>query len=135
MTADRTKEKLGNSMKQILHTVKANLSTLAVVAALSFTATAAHAAGSDFPLDKAPDRVNSNAALQNGAKIFVNNCAGCHSAVSVRYSSLRDIGLTDQQIKDNLILNGAKVGDVMTVAMSPKDAQAWFGNVPPDLSV
>ena len=38
-------------------------------------------------------------------------------------------------IKDNLILNGAKVGDVMTVAMTPKDAKAWFGKVPPDLSV
>ena len=90
-------------MKYILHTVKASLRAIAVTATLVLTVTAAHAAGGDYPLDKAPDRVNSNAALQNGAKIFVNNCAGCHSAVSVRYSSLRDIGLTDQQIKDNLI--------------------------------
>jgi ubiquinol-cytochrome c reductase cytochrome c1 subunit len=135
MIADRKKENLGNSMNHILHTVKVNLRAFTVVATLGFAATTVQAAGSDYPLDKAPDRVNSNAALQNGAKIFVNNCAGCHSAVSVRYSSLRDIGLTDQQIKDNLILNGAKVGDVMTVAMSPKDAKAWFGKVPPDLSV
>jgi len=135
MIADRTKEQLGISMKYILHTVKASLRAIAITATLGLAVSAAHAAGGDYPLDKAPDRVSSNAALQNGAKIYVNYCAACHSAVSVRYSSLRDIGLTDQQIKDNLILNGAKVGDVMTVAMSPKDAKAWFGKVPPDLSV
>ena len=93
------------------------------------------ASGSDFPLDNAPNRLNSNASLQNGAKIFVNYCLGCHSAVSLRYNRLRDIGLSDQQIKDNLILGDQKVGDLMTIAMNPKDAKAWFGKVPPDLSV
>ncbi|WP_207760235.1 cytochrome c1 [Polynucleobacter meluiroseus] len=88
-----------------------------------------------FPLDKAPDRVAKNASLQNGAKIFVNYCLNCHAAVSMRYNRLRDIGLTDQQIKDNLIFTDAKVGDLMTVAMNPKDAKIWFGKVPPDLSV
>jgi len=95
----------------------------------------AFAAGGDFPLDSAPNRVNNNASLQNGAKIFVNYCLGCHSAVNLRYNRLRDIGLSDQQIKDNLILGDQKVGDLMTIAMSPKDAKAWFGKVPPDLSV
>jgi ubiquinol-cytochrome c reductase cytochrome c1 subunit len=55
--------------------------------------------------------------------------------VSLRYNRLRDIGLSDQQIKDNLILGDQKVGDLMTIAMSAKDAKAWFGKVPPDLSV
>lgn len=95
----------------------------------------AFAAGGDFPLDSAPNRVNNNASLQNGAKIFVNYCMGCHSAVNLRYNRLRDIGLSDQQIKDNLLLGDQKVGDLMTIAMSPKDAKAWFGKVPPDLSV
>jgi len=95
----------------------------------------AYAAGGDFPLDNAPNRLNSNASLQNGAKIFVNYCLGCHSAVNLRYNRLRDIGLSDQQIKDNLILGDQKVGDLMTIAMNPKDAKAWFGKVPPDLSV
>ncbi|CAN1487711.1 CYT1 Cytochrome c1 [Burkholderiaceae bacterium] len=93
------------------------------------------AAGGDFPLDSAPDRLNNNASLQNGAKIFVNYCLGCHSAISLRYNRLRDIGLSDQQIKDNLILGDQKVGDLMTISMNPKDAKAWFGKVPPDLSV
>src|SRR5476649_2906035 len=31
--------------------------------------------------------------------------------------------------------NGAKLGEMMITAMPPKDAKAWFGTVPPDLSV
>jgi len=54
------------------------------------------AAGGNFPLDKAPSRVNNEAALQNGAKLFVNYCLNCHGAVSMRYNRLRDIGLTDE---------------------------------------
>ena len=111
------------------------LKKLVVVSLGSFMLSAAFAAGGDFPLDSAPNRVNNNASLQNGAKIFVNYCLGCHSAVNLRYNRLRDIGLSDQQIKDNLILGDQKVGDLMTIAMSPKDAKAWFGKVPPDLSV
>ena len=90
---------------------------------------------SEFPLDAAPKRVNSQAALQNGAKLFVNYCLNCHGAVSMRYNRLRDIGLTDEQIKQNLLFTGEKVGDMMTVAIAPKDAKAWFGATPPDLSV
>lgn len=89
----------------------------------------------DFPLDAAPKRVNSEASLQNGAKLFVNYCLNCHGAVSMRYNRLRDIGLTDEQIKQNLLFTGEKVGDMMTVAIAPKDAKAWFGATPPDLSV
>jgi ubiquinol-cytochrome c reductase cytochrome c1 subunit len=53
----------------------------------------------------------------------------------MRYSRLTDIGLTEDEIKANLILTGAKVGDTMTVAMDRADAKTWFGVVPPDLSV
>ena len=68
MIADRTKEQLGIRMKYFLHTVKAGLRALAVTATLGLAVSSAHAAGGDYPLDKAPDRVSSNAALQNGAK-------------------------------------------------------------------
>ena len=99
------------------------------------TMTSVQASGGEFPLDAAPKRVNSQAALQNGAKLFVNYCLNCHGAVSMRYNRLREIGLTDEQIKQNLLFSGEKVGDLMTVAIAPKDAKAWFGAVPPDLSV
>ena len=121
-------------MKYSLQIISA-LKKLAAVCLSTLVIGSAFAAGGDFPLDSAPNRVNNNASLQNGAKIFVNYCLGCHSAVSLRYNRLRDIGLSDQQIKDNLILGDQKVGDLMTIAMSPKDAKAWFGKVPPDLSV
>ncbi|CAN7218511.1 cytochrome c1 [Duganella sp. LjRoot269] len=86
-------------------------------------------------LDKAPDRSNDMAALQHGAKLFVNYCLNCHNASSMRYNRLRDLGLTEEQIKANLLFTGDKVGEMMTTTMNPKDAKAWFGVVPPDLSV
>ncbi|AWW47289.1 cytochrome c1 [Polynucleobacter paneuropaeus] len=121
-------------MKQILQTLKSLCQVSLLVAALGMSINVSANEGG-FPLDAAPNRVSNNASLQNGAKLFVNYCFGCHSATSVRYNRMRDIGLTDQQIKDNLILTDAKVGDLMTIAMSPKDAKVWFGKVPPDLSV
>jgi ubiquinol-cytochrome c reductase cytochrome c1 subunit len=76
-----------------------------------------------------------DAALQRGARDFVNYCLSCHSAQYMRYSRLTDIGLTEEQIKDNLMFATDKIGNPMTVAMRPSDAAAWFGAAPPDLSV
>ncbi len=88
-----------------------------------------------FPLETAPDHTRDLASLQNGAKLFVNYCLNCHAASSMRYNRMRDIGLTDEQIRDNLLFAGSKVGDLMTITMAAKDAKEWFGAVPPDLSV
>lgn len=95
----------------------------------------AMAAGATFPLDKAPNRINDMAALQNGAKLFVNYCLNCHSAAFVRYNRLRDIGLDDKQIKENLNFTSEKVGDLMKAAINPQQAKEWFGANPPDLSL
>jgi ubiquinol-cytochrome c reductase cytochrome c1 subunit len=84
-----------------------------------------------FPVEKMTDK----AALQHGAKIFVNYCLSCHSASYMRYNRMHDIGLTDDEIKTNLLLATDKVGDTMNVTLDPKDAKDWFGAVPPDLSV
>jgi ubiquinol-cytochrome c reductase cytochrome c1 subunit len=81
------------------------------------------------------ERVTDIAALQHGAKLFVNYCLNCHGAAYMRFNRLRDIDLTEQQIKDNLIFTGAKVGDLMKNAMDAKDAKDWFGGVPPDLTL
>jgi ubiquinol-cytochrome c reductase cytochrome c1 subunit len=107
---------------------------LALLAALTFGG--AHAASEGIAWDKFPtERVTDLAALQNGAKIFVNYCMGCHEASFKRYNRLRDIGLTEEQIKSNLIFTDAKVGDTMKGAMNPKNAKDWFGGVPPDLTL
>ena len=96
----------------------------------------AHAAGGGIPWDKFPkERVTDLAALQNGAKLFVNYCLNCHSAAFMRYNRMRDIGLTEEQIKKNLMFASDKVGETMKVSLDPKEAKEWFGGVPPDLTV
>jgi ubiquinol-cytochrome c reductase cytochrome c1 subunit len=109
--------------------LKNMVTTLVLLPVLAF------ASEGGFPLDHAPDRSNNMAALQNGAKLFVNYCLNCHSASAMRYSRLKDLGLTDIQIKDNLLLASDKVGDLMSTNLSVQDAKTWFGVVPPDLSV
>jgi ubiquinol-cytochrome c reductase cytochrome c1 subunit len=87
-------------------------------------------------LDKWPsERATDLVALQSGARTFVNYCLNCHSATLMRWNRLSDIGLDEKQIKANLIFSDQRVTDTMTVAMNPRDAKAWFGKTPPDLSV
>ena len=93
------------------------------------------AAGEDVRLDRAPIDEHDLTSLQRGAKIYMNYCLGCHSAGYMRYNRLEDLGLTPQQIRDNLIFTGAKLGDLMKNGMDPKDAKEWFGAPPPDLTV
>jgi ubiquinol-cytochrome c reductase cytochrome c1 subunit len=85
--------------------------------------------------DKAPNKINDMASLQNGAKLFVNYCLNCHSAAYMRYNRLQDIGLTEKQIKENLLFATDKVGETMKSAIDPKQAKEWFGANPPDLTV
>lgn len=106
-----------------------------LIATLAFVPVLALANSGGHPLDRAPERTTDLAALQNGAKLFVNYCLNCHSAASMRYNRLRDIGLTEDQIKSNLLFTGEKVGELMKTSLSAKDAKEWFGAVPPDLSV
>jgi ubiquinol-cytochrome c reductase cytochrome c1 subunit len=86
-------------------------------------------------LDEVEANVTDVASLQSGARTFVNYCLNCHSASLVRYNALRQIGLTDEQIRDNLMFTAEKIGLPMAIAMSAKDAKEWFGAAPPDLSV
>ena len=95
----------------------------------------AHAASEGIAWDKAPNKTNDLVALQNGAKLFVNYCLNCHSAAYMRYNRLKDIGLTEQQIKQNLLFTTDKVGETMVAAIDPKQAKDWFGGNPPDLTV
>ena len=95
----------------------------------------AHASSGGIPWDKAPIDVTNQASLQNGARIFVNYCLSCHSAAFMRYNRLQDIGLTEEQIKENLMFTTDKVGNVMKAAIDPIEAKKWFGANPPDLTL
>ena len=96
----------------------------------------AFGAGGEVKLDRANIDPTDAVSIQRGAKVFVNYCLNCHSASFMRYNKLMELGLSEGQIKDNLIFAAdQKVGDTMTVAMSEADGKAWFGVAPPDLSV
>jgi ubiquinol-cytochrome c reductase cytochrome c1 subunit len=104
---------------------------------LAFAALAAGPAFAEADLRLPPAPVNrlDQESLQRGARNFVNYCLNCHSAKYMRYQRLTDLGLTDQQIKDNLMFATDRIGDTMTAAIRPEDAKKWFGTAPPDLSV
>ena len=86
--------------------MKTRQSSLAAVLALrrrrSRSASESEASSSTAPRSKPDDLVS----LQRGAHAFVNYCLSCHSASYMRYNRLADLGLTEQQIRDNLILTG-----------------------------
>lgn len=99
-------------------------------------ALAVAAGGGDVHLDKAPIDLTNQQSLQRGAKWFVNYCLSCHSAQYMRYNRLgRDLGLSEEQVLENLVFTGAKVGDLMKVAVNNRDAAEWFGAAPPDLTL
>jgi len=79
--------------------------------------------------------VEREASLQRGARDLANYCLNCHGAQFMRYNRLTDLGLSEQQITDNLMFATDKIGGAMTVAMSRNDGATWFGAAPPDLSV
>jgi ubiquinol-cytochrome c reductase cytochrome c1 subunit len=107
---------------------------LTLIAALGFVA-GAHASEAGIAWDKAPNKSNDLVALQHGAKLFVNYCLNCHAAAYMRYNRLTDIGLTQQQIKDNLMFATDKVGETMNVAITADQGKLLYGVNPPDLSV
>jgi ubiquinol-cytochrome c reductase cytochrome c1 subunit len=96
---------------------------------------AAFAASEEMKLDRAPIDPRDAVSIQRGVRVFVNYCLSCHSAEAMRYNRLEDLGLSEEQIRDNLLFGSAKIGDTMRVTMRKADAQEWFGIPPPDLSV
>lgn len=103
--------------------------------ALLLVSAGALAEGEGPKLDRAPIDDHNLLSLQRGAQVFVNYCLNCHSANYMRYNRLEDLGLNAQQISDNLIFTGVKVGDLMNIAMDPKESKGWFGTTPPDLTL
>jgi len=110
---------------------------------LIFSISLAYASEHPVTLKKAHINLHDKASLQRGAKFFTNYCSGCHSLEHVRFSRTgKDIGLTDKTgavnetlVKQSLIFGDQKIGDQLNIAMTPANANLWFGVVPPDLSV
>ncbi|HHO69106.1 MAG TPA: cytochrome c1 [Gammaproteobacteria bacterium] len=87
-------------------------------------------------LDKANIDPNNKQSLQRGARTFVNYCLSCHSAAFQRYNRLaRDLDISEDDVIENLMFTGEKIGDHMTVAARKIDLKNWFGAAPPDLTL
>lgn len=94
------------------------------------------AAGEAVHLEHAGVNTRDVAALQRGAKWYVNYCFSCHSAKYMRYNRLsEDLNLSEEVVMENLVFSDAKIGDTMDIAMSPEQATKWLGKEPPDLSL
>ncbi len=95
------------------------------------------AAGGDYYIgEKVQTNIRSVDSLRNGAKIYMNYCLGCHSMNFQRYNRVADdLGLTEDEMMNGLVLTDAKFTDKMTISMSEEQAKKWFGKAPPDLSV
>jgi len=104
--------------------------------ALSFAAAPARASEEGGHMPSAGIDLNDKASLQRGAALYMNYCSGCHSLNYQRYSrTAADLGLTDQEMSDNLVFADVKLGETMGTGMNADDATKWLGKAPPDLSV
>lgn len=94
------------------------------------------AASEGAGLQAANVRVDDIAAMQRGARLFFNYCAGCHSLQYLRYSRIaEDLKIDPADVEKNLLFTGAKIGDHAMSHMPAEDAAKWFGKAPPDLSL
>ena len=106
----------------------------ALVGALLLSASALANEGGD--LQQAGNDLTDKASLQRGAKLYVSYCSGCHSLKYLRYSRIAsDLGLTEEEVMQNLNFTGGKIGDQIQVSLQEDNAKKWFGKMPPDLSL
>ncbi len=116
--------------------MKLRLGIVVATLTLSMAATAQHAPAGGLVLEPADNDVTDTASLQRGAKYVVNYCLGCHSAQYVRYSQVgAGLGLTEDELIENLMFTGERPFDTMQSALRDEDAVRWFGVAPPDLSL
>jgi ubiquinol-cytochrome c reductase cytochrome c1 subunit len=135
-TKGRALSGIGRAGTQLLSWRGSLLALSLLCAAAVFTVASPVAASEPgLRLDTAPIDPTDVASLQSGARTFANYCLNCHSASLMRWNRLMELGLTESQIKDNLMFSSDKVGELMTVTMSRKQGKQAFGAAPPDLSV
>ena len=117
--------------------------SLIIVAALLLPGLAWGAGGGQtYPNDSIEIDWSDKAAMQRGARTYVNYCMGCHALSYSRYNRVgKDLGIPDDLVRENLIFTTdkygvqTKVGALMTNTISSDYAEEAFGIVPPDLSL
>lgn len=116
------------------------LSAFSVAYAEQAPASAGAGAEKEAPVEwekwQAHNSVADRASLQRGARNFMNYCIGCHSLRFMRYQRMADdLKIPTAVLQANLIPPGSNKLDYILTSMPAADAQAWFGKVPPDLSL
>ena len=92
-------------------------------------------AGADDYNKSANVNMQDKASLQRGAKVFVNNCMGCHSIEFKRYGRMgEDLGIPEELVLKHLNFTTEEIGSQMRIAMPEEDAEDYFGIAPPDLT-
>jgi ubiquinol-cytochrome c reductase cytochrome c1 subunit len=114
-----------------------NMKKILLISALTVASPAALASGGHgAKLDPVKIDLGDKESLQRGARIFVNYCLSCHSASYMRYNRMgRDLSISEELVKENLLFAADKVGDLMKAVMPAEDAKKWFGVAPPDLTL
>ncbi len=109
---------------------------LIIASLLLLTPLLAVASSGGVHLESAGIDLTDQASLQRGAKYFANYCMGCHSLKHMRYNRMaEDLGIPETDLRQNLIFNGAKPGELMKISMRPEDGEKWFGTAVPDLTL
>ncbi len=96
----------------------------------------AFAAGGGAHLDKAGNDLTDKESLKRGFESYLNYCLGCHQLQYQRYNrTFTDLGISEEEGIANWMPTGEKSGDHITNTMPAKEAAAWFGSAPPDLTL
>ena len=122
-------------MTKFSSTARPKLLARVVTLAAALLVSASAFAATGGALQQSGTDLGDRGSLQRGAKLYMNYCSGCHSLQYLRYSRIaEDLGLTEEQVQENLNFTGVAVGEQVHAAM-PEQASEWFGVAPPDLSV
>mgnify|MGYP003631182261 FL=1 len=96
----------------------------------------AFASSGGVHLEQANNDLTDKESLKNGFKTYINYCLGCHQLQYQRYNrTFKDLGIEEADGMENYMYTGEKISDHITNTMPEKEAAAWFGTTPPDLTL
>lgn len=109
---------------------------LTIIPLKAVGADSAHACGA-VDCDEFVADPHDKPSLQNGAKLYMNYCMGCHSLQYSRYNRVaEDLGIPEDLMTEHLMFDSnVKIGSLMNNAMDKDLAKGWFGATPPDLTL
>ncbi|MGL1956856.1 MAG: cytochrome c1 [Colwellia sp.] len=120
-------------MKKFILAIIFGIFTVGITTVVSMPALASSAG---VHLDKANNDLTDKESLKKGFKTYINYCLGCHQLQYQRYNrTFNDLGIEEADGIANYMYTGEKPGDHITNTIPAKEAAAWFGSTPPDLTL